>query len=38
VPVEFDASNRAKKRLQVLNIVQQGREYKAVSAVLLAAG
>ena len=38
VPVEFDASNRAKKRLQALSIVQQGREYKAVSAVLLAAG
>lgn len=38
VPVEFDASSRAKKRLQALNIVQQGPEYKAVSAVLLAAG
>ena len=38
IPVEFDASSRAKKRLQALNIVQQGPEYKAVSAVLLAAG
>ena len=38
VPVEFDASNRAKKRLQNMGIVLPGREYKAVSAVLLAAG
>lgn len=38
VPVEFDASSRAKKRLQTLNIIQQGREYNTVSAVLFAAG
>jgi len=38
VPVEFDASSRAKKILARLSIVQPGREYNAVSGVLLAAG
>lgn len=38
VPVEFNASSRAKKRLLHLNIIQQGREFNAVAAVLLAAG
>lgn len=38
VPVEFDASSRAKKILSRLSIVQPGREYNAVSGVLFAAG
>lgn len=38
VPVEFDASRRAKKILARLDIVAQGREYNTVSGVLLAAG
>lgn len=38
VPVEFDASSRAKKVLARLNIVSPGREYNAVSGVLFAAG
>lgn len=38
VPVEFDASSRAKKVLARLNIVSPGREYNAVSRVLFAAG
>jgi Zn-dependent membrane protease YugP len=38
VPVEFDASSRAKQRLQRLNIVLPGREYDTVSGVLFAAG
>ena len=38
VPVEFDASSRAKKALARMDIVAQGREYNAVSGVLLAAG
>lgn len=38
VPVEFDASSRAKKILARLNIVSPGREYNAVSGVLFAAG
>lgn len=38
VPVEFDASARAKKILARLSIIQQGREYNAVSGVLFAAG
>lgn len=38
VPVEFDASSRAKKILARLDIVSQGREYNTVSGVLLAAG
>jgi Zn-dependent membrane protease YugP len=38
VPVEFDASSRAKKALARMEIVAQGREYNAVSGVLLAAG
>lgn len=38
VPVEFDASARAKKILARLSIVQPGREYNTVSGVLLAAG
>ena len=38
VPVEFDASSRAKKALARMEIVAQGREYNAVSSVLLAAG
>lgn len=38
VPVEFDASSRAKKILARLSIVQPGREYNTVSGVLLAAG
>lgn len=38
VPVEFDASSRAKKILARLDIVAQGREYNTVSGVLLAAG
>lgn len=38
VPVEFDASSRAKNRLQHLSIVQPGKEYDTVSGVLFAAG
>lgn len=38
VPVEFDASSRAKKILARLDIVSQGREYNTVSGVLFAAG
>ncbi|MDR1829223.1 MAG: zinc metallopeptidase [Candidatus Fibromonas sp.] len=38
VPVEFDASSRAKKQLQHLGIVRQGSESNAVSSVLTAAG
>lgn len=38
VPVEFDASARAKKALARLSIIQPGREYNTVSGVLLAAG
>ena len=38
VPVEFDASARAKKILAHLEIVAPGREYNTVSGVLLAAG
>jgi len=38
VPVEFDASARAKKSLLHSGIVQEGQEYNAVSSVLTAAG
>jgi Zn-dependent membrane protease YugP len=38
VPVEFDASARAKHQLQNLGIVKQGAETNAVSSVLTAAG
>lgn len=38
VPVEFDASSRAKHQLQSLGIVRQGSEANAVSSVLTAAG
>ncbi len=38
VPVEFDASSRAKKQLQHLGIIRQGNEADAVSSVLTAAG
>ncbi|MDR1760604.1 MAG: zinc metallopeptidase [Fibrobacter sp.] len=38
VPVEFNASSRAKKRLAHLNIVRPGKESEAVAGVLLAAG
>lgn len=38
VPVEFDASARAKKALARMEIVAQGREYNTVSGVLFAAG
>lgn len=38
VPVEFDASARAKKILSRLSIVRPGKEYNTVSGVLLAAG
>lgn len=38
VPVEFNASARAKKILARLDIVAQGREYNTVSGVLFAAG
>ena len=38
VPVEFDASSRAKKALARMDIVAQGWEYNTVSGVLLAAG
>lgn len=38
VPVEFDASSRAKKILARLDIVSQGKEYNTVSGVLFAAG
>jgi len=37
VPVEFDASARAKKQLQHLGIIKQGDEAAAVSSVLTAA-
>ena len=37
VPVEFDASSRAKKALARMDIVAQGREYNTVSGVLFAA-
>jgi len=37
VPVEFDASARAKRQLQHLGIVKQGNEANAVSSVLTAA-
>jgi len=38
VPVEFDASARAKHQLQSLGIVKQGTEANTVSSVLTAAG
>jgi len=38
VPVEFDASSRAKHQLQHLGIIRQGDESNAVSSVLTAAG
>jgi len=38
VPVEFDASARAKQQLQELGIVRPGTEANAVSSVLTAAG
>lgn len=38
VPVEFDASSRAKKALARMDVVAQGREYDTVSGVLFAAG
>lgn len=38
VPVEFDASSRAKKALARMEVVAQGREYNTVSGVLFAAG
>lgn len=38
VPVEFDASSRAKKRLAHLGILQEGRERQVVAGVLFAAG
>jgi Zn-dependent membrane protease YugP len=38
VPVEFDASSRAKKQLQTLGIVKPGYEANTVSSVLTAAG
>jgi len=38
VPVEFDASSRAKRQLQHLGIIRQGNESNAVSSVLTAAG
>ncbi|MCQ2121819.1 MAG: zinc metallopeptidase [Fibrobacter sp.] len=38
VPVEFDASARAKKALARMEVVAQGREYNTVSGVLFAAG
>jgi Zn-dependent membrane protease YugP len=38
VPVEFDASARAKQKLQELGIARQGAEANAVSSVLTAAG
>lgn len=38
VPVEFDASSRAKKCLTRLNILAPGREQRIVAGVLLAAG
>lgn len=38
VPVEFDASARAKKTLARLDVVSAGREYNTVSGVLFAAG
>jgi Zn-dependent membrane protease YugP len=38
VPVEFDASARAKQQLQELGIARQGAEANAVSSVLTAAG
>ena len=38
VPVEFDASARAKKALARMEVVAAGREYNTVSGVLFAAG
>ena len=38
VPVEFDASARAKKALARMEVVAPGREYNTVSGVLFAAG
>ena len=38
VPVEFDASSRAKKALARMDVVAQGKEYNTVSGVLFAAG
>jgi Zn-dependent membrane protease YugP len=38
VPVEFDASARAKKQLEILSFVRPGTEANAVSSVLTAAG
>jgi Zn-dependent membrane protease YugP len=38
VPVEFDASARAKRQLQELGIIRQGTEANTVSSVLTAAG
>ena len=38
IPVEFDASSRAKRKLQELGIVRQGNEANTVSSVLTAAG
>ncbi|HSQ43016.1 MAG TPA: zinc metallopeptidase [Fibrobacteraceae bacterium] len=38
VPVEFDASSRAKKQLVRLRITQEGEEQEMVSSVLTAAG
>ena len=38
VPVEFDASSRAKKALARMDVVAPGREYNTVSGVLFAAG
>lgn len=38
VPVEFDASARAKKILSRLEIIRPGKEYNTVSGVLFAAG
>lgn len=38
VPVEFDASRRAKERLVGSGIIDTGREYEAVDGVLTAAG
>ncbi len=38
VPVEFDASSRAKKCLARLNILAEGKERQVVSGVLFAAG
>jgi len=38
IPVEFDASSRAKRKLQELGIIRQGTEANTVSSVLTAAG